>query len=97
MSALAVFGQTSPQRMSAEEVGRNIGSALHAGLAITEGDNRDLDVQRERLKQGAQAIMQAWRDLEVLENDEEKSILARLQDIRRRQVSGSARKRPALA
>jgi|GEM_PF-4271607 len=67
MNALAASGCTSPQRMSAEEVGRNIGSALHAGLAIAQGDNRDLDVQRQRLKLGAQVIMQVWRDLDVLE------------------------------
>ncbi|MDL2169779.1 hypothetical protein [Asaia sp. HumB] len=94
MSALAVFGQTCPQRMSAEEVGRNIGSALHAGLAITQGDNRDLEAQRERLKLGAQAIMQAWRDLDVLEIREETEVLTRLQNVER---TISARQRPALA
>jgi len=94
MSALAVFGQTCPQRMSAEEVGRNIGSALHAGLAITQGDNTDLDVQRERLKLGAQAIMQAWRDLDVLEIREETKVLTRLQNVER---AISANKRPVLA
>jgi len=63
MSALAVFGQTSPQRMSAEEVGKHIGSALHAGLTIAQGDVSQAAIQRERLVLGAQAIMQAWRDL----------------------------------
>lgn len=101
MSALTVFGQPTDHRLDADEVGRSIGDALHAGLAVAQGDSRDLDTQRERLKRGAQAIMQAWRDIDRMQIDEERMLRERLEVVFRqtaiRLERRNARKRPALA